>query len=167
MSTSHSCPSSTAVSTISSIGLPPSDQLECEWQSPLSWAKRSVPPVASGFALPCNDSRYAGSSPSRASLTTAAVDFPIPARSCRVPASWRLWSSSCRRLPDRDDGVAERLDPVGAGPLALQEEGDATQGLVGLDGCGEGFDGGDHGVESRAARPTDQVVRAARGEASP
>ncbi len=144
VSTSHSCPSSTAVSTISSMGLPPSDQFECEWQSPLRSANSFSPPLTSGFALSCNDFRYAGSSPSRASLTTAAVDFPMPGRSCRVPVSCRARQLVGRRLPDGHHRLAERLDAIRPGALALQQERDPAQRLVGLDGCRERLDRRDH-----------------------
>ncbi len=40
--------------------------------------------------------------------------------------------------PDDADGSPERLDPVGAGALALEEERDAPQRVGGLDGSGEG-----------------------------
>ena len=135
VSTSHSCPSSTAVSTISSIGLPPSDQLECEWQSPLSWAKRSAPPLASGFALPCNDSRYAGQLTVQGFAHHRGGGLPDPGEVLQGAGLVAAAELVLRCLPDRDDGLAEGLDPVGAGPLALEEEGDAPQCLVGLDGC--------------------------------
>ena len=147
------------MSTISSIGLPPSDQLECEWQSPLSWAKRSAPPLASGFALPCNDSRYAGQLTVQGLAHHRGGGLPDARQVLQGAGLVTAAELVLRRLPDGDDGLAERLDPVGAGPLTLQEEGDAPQRLVGLDGGDQGFDGGDHGVESRTAPPADQEVR--------
>ncbi len=48
VSTAQSWPSSAAVRPISSIGLPPSDQSECRWQSPRSRASSRSPPSASG-----------------------------------------------------------------------------------------------------------------------
>ena len=47
----HSCPSWTAASTISSMGLPPSLQFECACRSPRSAAYSPAPSVVSG--APC------------------------------------------------------------------------------------------------------------------
>ena len=91
----HSWPSSTAVSTISSIGEPPSLQSECMCRSPRSSAYSSSPPRVSGSdSFSCNDARYAGSSPIAACAITAAVESPTPGRSLSDPALARVRSSS-------------------------------------------------------------------------
>ena len=58
VSTAYSWPMSRAAIAISSIGLPPSDQSECVWQSPRNVALIAAPPSVTGsYALPSSRSR--------------------------------------------------------------------------------------------------------------
>ena len=75
---------------------------------------------------------------------TPLVDFPMPGISWRVPASARSRSSAGVERLQRLDGVAEGLDPVGAGPGALEEERDAAQRLDRVDRGVERLEQGDH-----------------------
>ncbi len=95
VSAAHSWPSAAAVLPISSIGLPPSDQSECRWQSPRSSARNSVPSRRSGAsASPSSFSRYPGVPPASASRTTWAVFGPTPLSDSSDPASARSRISS-------------------------------------------------------------------------
>ena len=88
VSTRYSCPSSRAASAISRMGLPPSDQSEWEWQSPRSEPSSSSAGASSTTSSGVSSScvRRSGTLPSRASVMTWAVDFPIPSMVCSRPA---------------------------------------------------------------------------------
>ncbi len=51
VSAAHSWPSAAAARPISSIGLPPSDQSECRWQSPRSSSRSASPPRTAGRSV--------------------------------------------------------------------------------------------------------------------
>ena len=82
------------MNAISSIGDPPSDQSECECRSPRSCARSSSPPFTSGPKAASSLASRSGISPLTASVITAAVLGPMPARSVSVPASARAATSS-------------------------------------------------------------------------
>src|SRR6266702_1151009 len=106
--TRYSWPRSRAVSAISRIGDPPSDQSECVWQSPRSAARNSAPASATGVpAVASSRRRYTGSSPRSDSVMHRAVTSPMPGSSRSVPAAARSLSSagvsdSARAAADRN-----------------------------------------------------------------
>jgi hypothetical protein len=96
--TRYSWPSRTAASAISSIGDPPSDQSECEWQSPRSADRiRAVSPSRSTPSVASRRRRYTGASPASDSATQRAVTSPTPLSLVNVPSAARRAISSAGR----------------------------------------------------------------------
>ena len=94
VSTRYSWPRSIAVTAISWMDDPPSDQSECECRSPRSAERTASPPATRGsVARVSSDVRYSGTSPSSACRMTASVEGPMPGRSVRVPEAARDCSS--------------------------------------------------------------------------
>jgi hypothetical protein len=103
VSTTQSWPSAAAARPMASMGLPPSDQSECRWQSPrISRINRSPPSTSGTRACSSRRSRYPGTWPASASRTTCAVLGPIPLTASSDPVAERSASSS----PDMSATVA-------------------------------------------------------------
>ncbi len=136
--TRYSCPRSRAASAISRIGLPPSDQSECEWQSPRSelqeFLRRPVERDVVGRLLQLGQAlghlavQRLGDD-LRRRLPDAFNCLQPPGRGERAQrVGVEVGHGPCR--------VAKGAHLVGVGPAALEEEGDAVEGVERLHGSG-------------------------------
>ena len=131
VSTMYSWPRSRAASAITSIGLPPSDQSECVWQSPLSAARMAAPgrrPAARprSFELGADRRHLAGER-----LEHDLLGLLADAGEVLQAAGGGQRAAQLVGPPGRDGvgGAAEGAHPVGRLAGALEQVGDALQGF--------------------------------------